>query len=317
MPRGNYANIYHRDINFDLTEIHAGLSGRLFNLVDYKAEYVWRRYAAKIDQKQLWDEYRQKWEYPFTFQYTYLKGQALEVGLTASHEHTDKDRAINPSGGYFVHLKYGLEYNQFLTNFAISTTGLKEIYDLYLFNQLDLDAEKFFKNPLFPAHAFSVRFRGGYIDRPVDSFFDLYAGGLLGMKGYSYFSMEGRYKSILSVTYRFPLWRNMDIHFGNWYLDKLYFGMFYDYGHAWSESKTLKAADFKRDVGMQLRLNAFSYSLFPTRFFAEAVYPLDQVQNYDRSRNILVQYPQKWRFYFGLLYDFDLREKIGGLLQRL
>ncbi len=316
VSRGNYANTYHRDINFDLTEVHAGLYGRLFDVVDYKAEYVWRRYTAKIDQKQLWDAYRQQWEYPFTFQYTYLKGQALEIGLTADHVHPDKDKAINPTGGYFVHLKYGLEYNQFLSNFAISTTGLKEIYDIYFFNQLELDAEKYFKNPLFPTHGFSLRLRGGYIDRSVDSFFDLYAGGLLGMKGYSYFSMEGRYKAIFSASYRFPLWRNMDVHFSNWYLDKLYFGVFYDEGHAWSDNTNLKLSDFKRDVGLQLRLDAFSYSLFPTRLFAEAVYPLDTAENFDRSRNIMVRYPREWRYYFGLLYEFDIREKMGRMLRR-
>ena len=316
VPRGNYANTYHRDINFDLTEVHAGLSGRLFDMVDYKAEYVWRRYTAKIDQKQLWDAYRQQWEYPFTFQYTYLKGQALEIGLTADHVHADKDRAINPRGGYFVHLKYGLEYNQFLSNFAISTTGLREIYDIYFYNQLELDAETYFKNPLFPSHGMSVRLRGGYIDRAVDSFFDLYAGGLLGMKGYSYFSLEGRYKAIVSAAYRFPLWQNMDIQFGDWYLDKLYFGVFYDQGNAWSHNNRLKFSDFKRDVGLQLRLDAFSYSLFPTRLFAEAVYPLDTAENLDRSRNILVRYPQNWRYYFGLLYEFDIREKMGKMLPR-
>ena len=128
----------------------------------------------------------------------------------------------------------------------------------------------------------------------------------------SYPSMEGLYKSILTATYRFPVWRDMDLRFGNLYLDKLYFGMFYDWGNAWNNNRTLQFNDFKRDIGLQLRLDSFSYSLFPTRFFAEAAYPLDEAENFDSSRQEMISYPAKWRFYFGLLYEFDLREKMGA-----
>jgi hypothetical protein len=66
--------------------------------------------------------------------------------------------------------------------------------------------------------------------------------------------------------------------------------------------------DFKRDIGFQLRLDTFSYYLFPTRFFAEAVYPLDEVVNHN------VTYQKDWRFYFGALFEFDIRERMGGLM---
>ena len=99
------------------------------------------------------------------------------------------------------------------------------------------------------------------------------------------------------------------------YFDKLYMGLYYETGDAWLKTDHLKSSDFKRDVGVQLRLDSFSYSLFPTRFFAEAAYPLDVAENYDGSRNEWIKYPKEWRFYFGALYEFDLRERMGRLIQ--
>jgi hypothetical protein len=89
--------------------------------------------------------------------------------------------------------------------------------------------------------------------------------------------------------------------------------LFSDYGNAWNPNN-FDLKDFKRDIGIQLRLDSFSYNLFPTRFFAEAVYPLDHAKNFDDSREKLIDYPREWRFYFGALFEFDLRERVTRLM---
>jgi outer membrane protein assembly factor BamA len=122
------------------------------------------------------------------------------------------------------------------------------------------------------------------------------------MKGYSYFSIGGTKKLITTLTYRFPLFNHIDWQLLNLYFDKLYLGLFYDYGNAWTEDK-INFNDFKDDVGIQLRLDAFSNYLFPTKIFWEAVYPLDEVYNFN------VSYDNRWRFYFGILFEFDFRER--------
>lgn len=314
--QGGNTRTYYSDINFNLSEVHAGLSLRFFDAVNFKAKYIWRRYAAKINQKKYYSSLTDDWtQEHFTFHYTYMKGQAFEWSLLANHPKVDKNKDINPTGGYYVHFTHSLQSNDFLTDFALDYISA-ERFKNYTFNLFELDAEKYFENPFLKQHSLSLRWNAGFIDRKVHSFFDLYAGGLIGMKGYSYFSIEGRYKSILTATYRFPLWQHMDMRLGNLSLDKLYLGVFYDWGNAWNSNKNLKFNDFKRDVGLQLRLDSFSYSLFPTRLFAEAVYPLDRASNYDQSRGYTIDYPQEWRYYFGLLYEFDLREKMTGFLHR-
>ncbi len=314
VPRGAYSLNFDREVNFDLTEARVGVQYYPRPYLKLRMAGVWRRYNAKLDYKALYDKVKKRWEAPFTFHYNYLKGFALEMKVVADMVHQDVNAHIAPSGGRYLAFSYSLEYSDFLKDFAISAANLHEVYTNYTYNQFELEWEEYFKNPLLKSHSLAFGLKAGYIDRKVDTFFDLYAGGLIGMKGYSYFSIEGRHKLIGTITYRFPVWRNIDKIIGHMYFDKLYFGIFFDYGNAWNYSdKRFSIKNFKKDVGFQLRLSTFSYSMFPTRFFAEAVYPLDKISNYDGSRKRTIEYPRQWRFYFGALYDFDLRERMGSL----
>ncbi len=79
-------------------------------------------------------------------------------------------------------------------------------------------------------------------------------------------------------------------------------GAFYQFGNAWSEGIG-DLDDFKSDIGFQIRLDTFSWYLFPTRIFVEAAYPLE-----DHFNEITdITYEKDWKFYFGILFDFDLR----------
>ena len=308
---------YRRDVNFNLLEFRVGIDlGSLIwprqNWLGFKLDYVNRQYNAKIDQKA-GIQHGQTVDQSFIFRYKYLKGNAFEFRVIGDQIGKNKNVAINPSSGRYVYFKYSYEMSDLLEDFALSVTGIDEIYTKYRYHQLALDWEEYFKIPWLKDHALSLRLRGGYIDRKVDSFFNLYAGGLLGMRGYSFFSIEGRQQAIGTITYRFPLWQNIDARLGHMYFDKLYMGFFFDYGNAWNPDD-FDFMDFKRDVGVQLRLGSFSYHLFPTNFFVEAAYPLDTARNYDSSRREFINYDREVRFYFGALYEFDIRERMGKML---
>ena len=120
--------------------------------------------------------------------------------------------------------------------------------------------------------------------------------------------------AIGTVTYRFPLARNLNFNIFNWYLDKIYLGTFYQYGNAWSSS-SLDLGDFKSDIGIQLRLESFSWYMFPTRIFFEAAYPLESTRYQSIESQQITDYKQEWRFYFGVLFDFDIR--FDQLLRRI
>jgi hypothetical protein len=298
----NNSEILNRDVTFDLTELQLGMNGAIYDILQYRLAYIFSFYNARL-----------KWFDPFynqifTFHYRYLNGRALQLSLSSDQIKPTRHSGINPTAGRYLFFRYAYEENDFLQAFEYAPLGLKEIYKRYNFHRIEMDWEEYFENPLFKNHALSLRMRAGYIDRKVDDFFNLFAGGLLGMKGYSYFSIEGTKKLIGSVTYRFPIVNHIDWKLYNIYFNKLYFGIFYDYGNAWVEDD-IDFSRFKGDIGFQLRLETFSNYLFPTRFFFEAAYPLDEISNAD------VVYEKKWRYYFGVLFEFDLRERFKNVLK--
>lgn len=293
------------DVNFNLLQANAGLRGNilpwLFRDMFYaRLEYIYSQYRAKIGSFSFTDPASGETFIFAPLRYTYLKGHSLGLFLRHENVKRDLDRNINPRRGRYVSLRYQREWNQFLRDFAADRVVGIETFDNYNFDRVELNWEEYFRIPFTRRHTLTLRFQGGWIDAPVDSFFHFFAGGLPGLKGYNYYSLEGRKKMIGSLTYRFPLLRNINKQIFNIYFDKVYLGAFYQYGNAWVEDK-LDFNNFLSDAGVQLRLDTFSWYFFPTRIFIEAVYPFN-----DRF-NAGVYYPREWKFYFGVLFDFDLR----------
>ena len=138
-------------------------------------------------------------------------------------------------------------------------------------------------------HALSARLYAGWSDRSVNDFFDYHIGGLGFMRGYTYYSLEGRYALMANLTYRFPILRNLGAQVAQTFFDKLYGALYADVGRAWDHDFRWDA--FKMDVGGQLRLDAVSFYGFPTRLAFDAAYGRDEVE--DRGA---------WKFYFSMLF---------------
>src|SRR5207249_848476 len=154
-------------------------------------------------------------------------------------------------------------------------------------------------------HTVTLSARGGSILGPaVDEFFDYYAGGLVGMKGYPFYSLGGNEFATFGLTYRFPLINNIDARFLQLYFDKLYASVFTDIGDAWT-GKVPRLQQFKADAGVELRLESFSFYSYPTRWFLSAAYGFDRFDRFIPFRNQTVTYGREWRFYFGVLFGFD------------
>ncbi len=295
-----YADRVTREFRFNLMQANLGLRGKVRNWFTYSLTYTYSNYKAKSGTFSFRDPATGDLYISPAFRYTYLKGHMVDLYVKRDRIFPEVDRAINPRKGYYFSFRLAREWNQFLTDFATDRAVGAEIYKPVNFWRLSLDYEQYFPIPLTRHHSLSMRFQGGSIDRPVDDFFYFFAGGLVGLKGYPFYSIEGRHMAILSATYRFPLVRNLNWQIFSWYLDKIYLGAFYQYGNAWSEAE-VNFDRFKQDVGFQVRLETFSWYMFPTRIFFEVAYPL-QTQYLKE-----IEYPRDVRYYFGVLFDFDLR----------
>jgi hypothetical protein len=213
---------------------------------------------------------------------------------------------INPVGRR-VTLKIGRELNKFHNSaeYTVTSTGLEPVYSNVNFTRVEMDWKEylplFFKN-----HTLAVKLHGGTIpERSVDEFFDFYAGGLIGMRGYPFYSIGGNEMGVAGLEYRFPLSNDLDFRFLQLYFDKLYASVFADMGNAWTAERP-KPAEWKTDAGAELRLESFSFYSYPTRIFFSAAYGFDRFDHFVPSSNTSVTYGKEWRFYFGVLFGFDL-----------
>jgi len=77
--------------------------------------------------------------------------------------------------------------------------------------------------------------------------------------------------------------------------------LFFDYGNAWNDGTRLK--DFKKDVGVELRIDGTSFYVFPMKIFASVAYGFDK---FDKVINkVKYSFGRDVRFYFGVVFEFD------------
>ena len=233
----------------------------------------------------------------------YLIGNDLSLTFRMDAIQRSVTDEINPIGQE-VRLKVDRELNKFLNRYDQTSSGYQAIYDRINFTRVELNWKAhlplFFRN-----HTLTLSARAGSIlAPPVDEFFDFYGGGLVGMKGYPFYSLGGNDITVAGLNYRFPLINNIDLRFLQFYFSKLYGSVFGDVGNAWTVGSE-KPGRFKRDIGIELRLESFSFYSYPTRIFLTGAYGFDQFTRLVRSSNELVTYGKEWRLYFGILFGFD------------
>jgi len=160
----------------------------------------------------------------------------------------------------------------------------------------------------------------GWISMPdVDSFFHFFAGGLPGLRGYPFYSIEGRNLLTFHYTLRHPLFVEKDLKMGIFNLQNAFVGAYVETGNAWNQVKDYPrlgwkkfanspadviqqvTADFKTDVGMQLRFSGFSFYAYPTAISLDFVYGLDKFELIDRRDEAHI-YGGEWRTYITILF---------------
>ncbi len=242
---------------------------------------------------------------------TYLIGNTFSAQLKYDGILRTVDKEINPVGRTFS-LKYLYEMDKY--NPTDSTGENKEngfrfpIYTPYYFHRLELNWTEHIALPLSQQTLTLGLNADGILGHSVDEFFDYYAGGFVGMRGYPFYAIGGNKTVALNATYRFPLETELNFRVLQLYFKKLFGSVFYDIGDAWS-GKAPSIDQWKRDVGFELRLETYSFYAYPTRIFFSGAYGLDQF-----SRNVVdintttVQYGHEWRFYLGVLFGFELND---------
>ncbi len=291
-----YSQVQHTsvgedDFRYSLGEIDVGIEYKLPYRPQHtlRAAFIYSRYTAKINtivQRQ-----------PLSFGYAYHIGKTAQFRYSYNGIGGFFAASASPRNGRLVTLEFNRDWNQFIRDFEVNTNfgTLQEVYDNHYFNRFHGDVRQYLPG-ISLSHSAMLRVRGGFIDKEIDSFYNFFGGGLDGMRGYPFYSLEGRKLIQSTVAYRVPLLKKIGLTVGPVQFDKLFLGVFADYGDAFDGK--LDFDNFKRTVGTQVRLNAYSFYGLPTRIFFDAAYGMDQFSNRQ------ITYGKEWRYYFGITFGY-------------
>ncbi len=305
-PIGIAQDTISTPLTFDLTEVSLAFGGPIFDpSLNLSLGFTFDMYGAKVSGFI----YPPTGLYFGSVGYNYFLGRTFFGKLDFDGIEPTRNSWVNPLGvrswlsvsAALDKLSNGLEQN---------TSLIIPIYENFNFVQAEFMSYMAF--PLFRRDdALAAKLHVGYTFGPeINSFFDFYAGGITGMKGYSYYSLGGNKMAFFNLTYRYPLFRDVNKQFLQFYLSDIYLLGYGDIGNAWRAN--VADTHFKKDVGAELRLSGFSFYSYPTAIFFDAAYSFSkfttQFQQTTASNvaPLAITYGHEWKFYFGLTFSFDI-----------
>lgn len=281
---------YRIRYRYNLNEINVGLGIPFGPKASIKTRGVFDQYVA-----------HNRFDDETSVSLVYFKGWAWKFGYYMDYSVPGIDSQINPRGGYKGFVEYTRANHDFIKDIEIGgdATGLREIYDPNNYDMVEFGMEKYFASPIKP-HSIEARVRGGFIGETVDPFFYLYAGGLPGMRGYSFYSLGGEKVGVGTLTYRFPLVKRADWNLWPFAVNRIYGSVFSDVGDAWNGD--FDSGDLKKDVGAGLRMQMHSFNLYPTALSLDVAYGFDKFDYVED--NVTTSYGDEFRYYLTILFDF-------------
>ncbi len=235
--------------------------------------------------------------------YDYFRGWALNANWNYNRLKKGIHSSINPSGGFNIRTDINLEKNDFIEGLNLSDSGtLLEAFKPNNLLRIQIGGNYHYKLPIYYMQTISIKASMGWINnQKVDSFFHFYLGGIPGLKGYPFYSIQGTKNIFLEATYRIPLFMEKHYKFKWIIFQNSTLGAILQGGNAWSQEFT----PAKKSIGIQWRLNGFSFYNFPTAIEIEHHHPLDKFEliiNEENEEKIF--YGTKGRTYVKVLFDF-------------
>lgn len=289
-------------VNYDLLEVDASFSGYIFTpALNMSLGFTFDRYTSTVGGFIL----------PALGAYVGSSGDVYFLGHSAYAEFDfdgimpSRNSWVNPLGVMSrLRVTGSLDNLNAGGNYQYENGVLVPIYQPFNFVQAEF--VNYLAVPLFRNDdALSTKLHVGYTFGPaIDDFFDFYAGGLIGMRGYPFYGIGGNRMVSLNLTYRYPLFRDVNKQFLQFFLSDVYLSAYGDVGNAWDGSPV--GTRFKTDAGTELRFSGFSFYSFPTALFFDAAYGFNRFNVEIPVFNTFATYGKEWKFYFGLTFSFDM-----------
>lgn len=286
------------NVTYNLFETNLSFNNKIFNRYhELDLKFIYSRYSSTLESFLLPPD---NIFIPASSD-VYFIGRSIVLNYSFEFEDRYLHSDINPSRT-FLDLRASYEINKFNPdgNYEVKDGILKPIYKNYYFPKFEATLGTSIR--FLYSHTLSFKLKTGNILGPrVPDFFDFYLGGLIGMKSYPFYSISGNELLWGNIAYMFPVFTTIDSKFAQFYLDKIFGAVYFDYGNAWN-GKFPSLKNFKKGAGGELRIKMISYYMFPTSLFFNAAYSFDKFEKNIRGENI--RYGKEWLFYGGILYEF-------------
>ena len=283
------------DIKFRLVQFRSGIKVPFYgSLFDLSVTRQW--YRAFIQEEVMTNEYGRL---EAGAAYDYFRGWSINSSWSLNIIKNALDRSINPSKGFTIKALFDLEKNDFIEGLNLSDSGtLLEEFKPNDLARFQINGTYHYELPWKKRWTISLKGHAGWINKQnVDPFFHFYLGGIPGLKGYPFYSIQGTKSSFIDAIFRIPVFRERHYKFKWMIFQNSTLGAIFQAGDAWTDDFLIK-----RSLGIQWRLNGFSFYNFPTAIELEYHQPLDKFEKEINEENIL--YGDKGRAYLKILFDF-------------
>ena len=283
------------DIKFRLVQFRSGLKLPFYgSLFDLSVTRQW--YRAFIQEEVMTNEYG---VLEAGAAYDYFRGWSINSAWSFNVVKNTLDKSINPSKGFSLSTLLDLEKNDFIEGLNLSDSGtLLEEFKPNNLARFQINGTYHYELPWEKRWTVSLKTHAGWIsDQNVDPFFHFYLGGMPGIRGYPFYAIQGTNSALFDAIFRIPVFREKHYKFKWMIFQNSTLGAIFQAGDAWVDNFSMK-----RSLGIQWRLNGFSFYNFPTAIELEYHQPLDK---FDKEINEeKITYGEKGRAYLKILFDF-------------
>ena len=290
----NNAYSIDSNIKFRMTMFRLGMDIPIYG-TNINIFSEWQRYRAFVKERINSEQIEGG------IAYDYYKGINLGLEFKADFIKPSLNSNINPSAGYSFSLLTKLENNKYIGGLDLSDAGtLVEKFDKN--NLFRFEGQFNYHNsmPEITKVSLSSRLHLGYLtNTKVDSFFHFFSGGLPGLKGYPFYSIEGTRSFILDVILRYPIFENKHKKISWMIFQNSVLGAVFQIGDAWRNSNQ---PSFKKSAGFQWRINGFSFYNYPTAIQLEIHKGLTKFKKEIKGNSYA--YGNKTRSYVKVLFNF-------------
>ncbi len=297
-PDQRQYSVYPVDENltFRLVQFKGGLRSIIKGISHLDMFISWQRYRAFIKQQLPTSPLEQG------IAYDYYRGAHLGLNWSIKLVKARADANINPSKGFKYDLSLTYEQNNFINGLNLSESGtlVEDFHDNNLVRAY-VETNNYLQIPATRRWTVELETNlGWHSNAAADSFFNFFGGGMPGIQGYPFYSIEGNRVAIGKFTLRVPLLYLRNIPLGWFSLNNCTAGAIVQAGDAWSGA--FDQYSIKKSVGAQLRFNGFSFYNYPTAIGLEVHYGLDKLERVIEDKTYV--YGKEPRYYVSLLFGF-------------